>query len=401
MPFHHSPSGLTRAFRRFVLASLASLFLGSVTLQAAPRMISYQYPNCVSCHISPQGRGLLRPYGRGIDMDQSLSDADVTGALLGKILGGDYGDGNWGGNFGPVTADVISTTRYNHEFDTNKTDPAFAAVARMTVQFRARPELRVSTEVGYRDTPSRDVPLGPNLTSVGGDDFYLKKLAVEWRISSGSELVIGRDYLPLGLQIDDQTTYLLNLNRNGIYDYPLQMKYFQWTKKWLASAYVYAPTFDERLAASREWGGGFMYEYYLADNLAVGVQSIVGSSDQAERGRVGAYTRWGISRKWTLLASADYTRFWDVENATKTDGNQLTAFVQLFYHHTPWLVSGATLNYAHSDFFAVGDDIFSARYTLSARINRNLTIGVSATAGDTRRNLRSGQEGTVFASVKF
>jgi hypothetical protein len=243
--------------------------------------------------------------------------------------------------------------------------------------------------------------LGPNLTSVGGDEFYLKKLALEWRITSGSELVIGRDYLPLGLQIDDQTTYLLNLNRNGIYDYPLQVKYFQWTKKWLASAYAYAPTFDEDISESREWGGGFMYEYYPADNLAIGVQGIGGASDQADRGRVGAYTRWGISRKWTLLAEADYTRFWDVASPTRTDGNQLTAFVQLFYHHTPWLVSSVTANYAHSDFFKVGDDIFSARYTLSARINRNLTVGVTATAGDTRRNLRSGQEGTVFASIKF
>lgn len=369
-------------------------------------MISYDYPNCISCHFSPQGRGLLRPYGRGIDIDQSFSDADITGSLLAKVLGADFGDGNWGGNVGPVFADFISTSRWNHEFDTNKNDPAFAAVARATIQLLSRPELCISTEVGYRDSGTRDIPLGPNLTAVGGDDFYLKKLALEWRIagdgaSRGSELVIGRDYLPLGLQIDDQTTYLLHLNRNGIYDYPLQVKYLQWTRKWLASAYAYAPTFDERVSESREWGGGFMYEYYPANNLAIGVQGVTGYSDQADRGRIGAYTRWGISRKWTLLAEADYTRFWDVASPTQTAGNQLTTYIQLYYHHTKWLVSSATLNYAHSDFFTVGDDIFSARYTLSARINRNLTVGFSGTAGDTRRNLKSGQEGTVFASIKF
>ena len=34
---------------------------------ALPNMVRLGYPNCVSCHINPQGGGILNPYGKGID----------------------------------------------------------------------------------------------------------------------------------------------------------------------------------------------------------------------------------------------------------------------------------------------------------------------------------------------
>lgn len=368
-------------------------------------MISYNYPNCVSCHVSVQGRGLLKGYGRGIDIDQSYSDYDATGAALGYLIDSKYGDGNWDGYFGNVLADFVVTSRLNREVDTSKTDPTLTALYRQIIFMGAHKEFRINTELGYRDSGLKDLAIGPNLTAVGGETFFLKKLTLDWRIrgdgaSGGSEISIGRDYLPIGLQIDDATSYILNLNRNGIYDYPLQAKYFTWTKKWLASAYVYAPTFDEHVSDSREHGGGFMYEYYPVDDLALGVQSVTGFADQADRWRIGAYARWGISRKWTLLAEADYTRFWDLK-AAHSDGSQVTTYLQLFYHHTEWLVSSVTGNYAHSDLLKSGEDFVSGRYTLTARITRNLTLGFTFTAGDSRRDLATGQEGAVFASIKF
>jgi hypothetical protein len=41
-------------------------------INALPTMIRLGYPNCVSCHVSPQGGGLLNGYGRAIDQAQSL-----------------------------------------------------------------------------------------------------------------------------------------------------------------------------------------------------------------------------------------------------------------------------------------------------------------------------------------
>jgi hypothetical protein len=367
-------------------------------------MISYGYPNCVSCHVAVQGRGLLTAYGRGIDIAQSFSQVDVTAELLGKAFHGNFNSGNWDGSFGPVLADVAAVGRVNRDIENSKTDQTLSAVYRQIIFLGRAKQIRFNGEVGLRDTGLPDTQLSPNQIAVGGDRYFLKKLTVDWRISekadgSGSELSVGRDYLPLGLQIDDYTAFILSLNRDGIYDFPLQAKYFAWNSKSLGAAYAFAPTYEEP-TSSHEYGGGFMYERYPTNKLAIGVQGLVGFSDETDRARIGAYARWGISTKWALMAEVDYTHLWDGESAPR-DGEQVTAFLQLHYHHTEWLVSSLSGNYAYSDVLTAGDHLCSARYTLSARINRNLTIGTSFANGDILRNLKYGQEAFVFASVKF
>ena len=59
------------------------LLTGSIPAFALPTMIRLGYPNCVSCHLTPQGGGLLNEYGRGIDQAQSWR-------------GGEYKPGSWG-----------------------------------------------------------------------------------------------------------------------------------------------------------------------------------------------------------------------------------------------------------------------------------------------------------------
>ena len=386
------------------LVAIAAGLVPATECEAHPRMVSYDFPNCVSCHVSVQGRGLLNKYGRGIDMEQSLYDADFSARAMSQALGEKYAEGDWDGRFGHVLADVTTTSRFNYEFDTGKSDPTFSALFRQVIFLEKKNRFRVNYEIGLRDTGLRAAALGPNLTATGGDNFFLKKATLEWRISGGgakggSELVFGRDYLPLGLQLDDYSSYLLHLNRNGIFDYPLQLKYCKWGEKYLTSVYAYAPTFDER-GSRREWGGGLLYEYYPTPRLALGVQGLAGFSEQADRLRIGGYARWGITRKLSLLAEVDYTRFWDI-GGVKDDGDQTTAFLQLYYDHTAWLVSSLTGNYAYSELFTSGEEHFSWRYTLAARVNRNLTLGVTFAEGDIRRNLAHGEEGAIFANVKF
>ncbi len=233
--------------------------------------------------------------------------------------------------------------------------------------------------------------------------MFLKKALLEWRIeengSSGQELALGRDYLPLGLQIDDYTSFILHLNRNGIYDFPLQLKYFAWNEKSLTSTFLYAPSFDEP-AGHREYGGGFLHERYPANNLALGLHGLVGLGQESDRVRVGPYARWGLSNKWTLLAQSDYTRFRDA-GPPGHEGNQVTTYLQIFYHHYEWLVSSVTANYGYSDFLGSKNNLTSFRCTTAARLSRNLTVGITYSVGDILRDLEHAQELAVFSTIKF
>lgn len=189
------------------------------------------------------------------------------------------------------------------------------------------------------------------------------------------------------------------MNRAGVYDFPLQLKYFVWSEKSLASTYLYAPTFEEP-GRHREYGGGFLYERYPVTRLALGIQGQLGFAEESDRVRIGPYARWGITNKWALLAEADYTRFWEAGPATP-GGDQVTTYLQLFYHHSEWLVSSVTANSAYSDFSISKNDLTSFRYTAAARLNRNLTVGITYSVGDILRNLSHAQELDLFANVKF
>ena len=380
------------------------LILATTSAEATPRMISYGYPNCISCHVSVQGRGLLNGYGRGIEMAQSYSKKDFTAMLFARIGNQEDPSGNWDGRFGSVLLDFLATSRASHQFDTGTTDRIFAAVYRQVLFFGERDLFRINTEFGFQDSGLADSKLGPHRTAIGGDALFIKKMLIEWRINEngtagGQEVAFGRDYLPLGLHIDDYTTFLLHLNRNGIYDYPLQLKYFFWNEKSLASAFVYAPSFEEP-SDNREYGGGALYERYPTNNLALGVQTLAGFADESDRLRIGGYIRWGISNKWTLLSGTDYSALWQ-SGPSGEQGSQVTAYAQLYYHHYEWLVSSVTANYAFSDVFTSKDHLNSFRYTTSARLNRNLTVGITYSAGDILRDLGHAQELALFATIKF
>jgi hypothetical protein len=382
----------------------ALLLVETNVAHATPRMISYGYPNCISCHVSVQGRGLLNSYGRGIEVAQSYSKANLTAMLLGRRTNAANPTEDWDGRFGNVLLDFLISTRPTQRIDRDKTDPQLAALYRQVIFLGERDQIRINTEVGFLDSGLPDTRLGTNRIATGGGTVFLKKALLEWRIeengtTAGKEIAFGRDYLPLGIQIDDYTTFILTLNHTGIYDFPLQLKGFIWTEKSLASVFAYAPTFEES-SGDREYGGGFLYERYPANTLALGVQGLSGWNDEFDRLRIGPYARWGISNKWALLGQVDYSYFFDGASPERS-GNQFTTYLQLFYHHYEWLVSSATINYASTDFSLPKDNLTSFRYTIAARLNRNFTVVATYAIGDIQRDLDNAQELSIFATVKF
>ena len=139
---------------------LAGLLLAAPLATAAPRMISFEYPNCYSCHVAVQGRGLLNARGRGIDIEQSYSELDATAALLGALENPEFNDGSWDGNFGPVLADFVATGRYTHLLDGSKDDTTLAALYRQIIFFGSDKKVRINTELGFLHPAGKREDLG-------------------------------------------------------------------------------------------------------------------------------------------------------------------------------------------------------------------------------------------------
>src|SRR4051812_17218494 len=72
---------MTCCARAFGPLSLTLLFLAfSGSAAASPTMVRLGYARCSTCHLSPQGAGLLTDYGKGIDQAQSLKGGEYQAA---------------------------------------------------------------------------------------------------------------------------------------------------------------------------------------------------------------------------------------------------------------------------------------------------------------------------------
>src|SRR5882757_357807 len=109
----------------------AGCCLSSRTAFALPTMIRLGYPNCSSCHIAPQGGGLLNPYGRSIDQAQSMIGGEYAPweSRLGEALNLE----------GRITQDIRSVIQQQDVSTTGKPG---------TQVFRSRFIYRNATELG-------------------------------------------------------------------------------------------------------------------------------------------------------------------------------------------------------------------------------------------------------------
>src|SRR5262249_62115562 len=62
---------------RFVVSLCVLIGAQASVARASPTMIRLGYSDCASCHISPQGGGMLTTYGKGVDEAQSLRRQEV------------------------------------------------------------------------------------------------------------------------------------------------------------------------------------------------------------------------------------------------------------------------------------------------------------------------------------
>jgi hypothetical protein len=353
-----------------------ALVLASPVLErsafALPTMIRLGYTNCASCHIAPQGGGLLNNYGKGIDQAQSLqggeyvpSDNSVAKALR-------FG-GRMSQDLRVVGQETLSTT----------TGGPLLGVLRSRFMYRNATELgggwRVSAVVvgenvaAPRPGVAYDPPVKP--TTV-----YVTQALISYRPTKTLEFSVGKDQLPTGLNLPDLGTYMRARDQYGYYDAPTQVKAFIWGKRYHISPYLFGPGGNERTGFHETGGGGLAEVDVLGHGrTVVGVNALHGTSTRMDRTMVGPYARLGFGR-WGIFAEHDITdrNFNQVATGSKwVSFRQQASYAQFFFAVREWLVP--SLGFERLTVQApYAESLIGPRIELAARLSSNFTLGFTS-----------------------
>lgn len=332
----------------------AAFGVGSAS--ASPTMIRLGYAGCASCHVSPQGAGLLTTYGKGIDEAQSLRAREVvpSEAPPRRLL------------FDVRFVAASQATQMLAQ-STDVKASAVSAMLRSAVQLNA--QHRVSYSMGL-ETPllTRSTPGGAHAKVV------VPKALWEYRPKEGVEIAVGRDLLPTGIGLPDSQAFIRNGTEARDTKYPTQVKAFLWTERLQITPYLFGPGGDEPRAA-RHYGGGVVAGVDVWKHKAIlGMTTRVASGDAVNRHSVGAYARLGFGR-WGILAEHDLTsRGVITGTGVGADSRHLAGHTQVFFAPKEWLV--ASLAAEHLVIDGLTSPVHTYRLTpaVQTRLSDNLTL---------------------------
>jgi hypothetical protein len=241
---------------RIVSVALLAPLCSSAWLTASPAMIRLGYAGCQACHLSPQGRGLLTEYGKGID--------DTHSARRGVYL---TDEDRWRRLFHDVRllTQVSSEAREQPERVTSAAARLwYRNTTRLSHTFRVSGAVTVDVPARSQEvTTLQPLPTAPQV--------FVRQALVEVTPHKNVYVAIGRDTLPSGVEIADQATYMRSRNVQGLTDVPTQAKMFWSTASFQLAPYVFGPSGHEA-PGFRTGGVGVLAEkYLLGDRLAGGL----------------------------------------------------------------------------------------------------------------------------------
>lgn len=349
---------------------------------ALPNMVRLGYPNCVSCHVNPQGGGLLNVYGKGIDAAQSWRAGEYQPSTR-KWAEYLRAGGRIDQDLRVVTSEQLNTV----------TNGPWTGINRSRFFYRNVTQLgkgwRVSAIVGGEPEPivRRAKAYDPAVTPGG---VFVASAMLSYRPKEGVEFGVGRDQLPQGLIIVDQSTYIKARNRLGYYDVPTQAKAFFWGKRYLVAPFAFLPSYRE-LRPARESGGGLMAEVDLLGKgkTVVGVNGLRGSDHLGHRTMTGLYTRLGFG-PWGVLAEHDFTQ--RRLNQGPAFGQHAT-YLQPFKYWKEWLVTSVVVERL-SVARPYAEQLWAYKADVSMRLSPRVTVGLR---GGAQRDVRTGMWSPTFS----
>jgi hypothetical protein len=341
--------------KRFRLVSVLALLFASSPVHALPTMIRLGYNNCAACHITPQGGGLLTPYGKGIDTAQSLQRRDLTEPEQSRRSLYDV-------RF------VLGASRLASE-----QSPSSMTSSNVRMMLRNMVMMSAHTSVSYQAGLETAVAKKTG-TSSGTTDFVVSRALFEYRPKEGVAIQIGRDTLPTGLGLPDPQTFLRRQNDPLGTAYAVQAKAFFWSPRFEAAPYAFGPGFDENRDARQHGGGVLGGVNVWKQRAVVGMAARMSHSPAFDRNSVGAYARLGFGA-WGILGEHDVTSR-DARTSTLAPADYIVGFTQFFVAPREWFVTSLLVDDVVTS-GPGGKHQYRVAPTAQLRISDNVTVVLS------------------------
>jgi len=346
---------------RFIRIAVCLLGVGGAQASAAfasPTMVRLGYSDCATCHLSPQGGGMLTTYGKGVDEAQSLRRQEIhpVDTAAARLL---Y-------DFRFVTVSQLA--------DSLATDHR---VKSTTFRGQGRASWMMSAHNRFNTAFGLETPvLSTASTSTTAGNVVVYKALYEYRPKDNFELAIGRDEMPSGIGLPDPLAFIRNGNDAGDTAYPTQVKAFWSTHRLQLTPYAFGPGGDEP-AGLRQYGGGMLAGVDVWKQRAiVGVSSRRSEASTFHRNSVGAFARLGFG-KWGILAEHDFTSRITTDDTVEPPQSQyLAGHTQVFFVPVEWLVTSLAAEHLVVD-AARPTHVYRLTPGVQARISDNLTLIVN------------------------
>src|SRR3954447_1937555 len=358
-------------------AAIAALLLSAIagSAEATPNMIRLGYPTCASCHLSPQGGGLLTNYGKGIDAAQTLRPEELKSS---------------------ENPDSYRRLPYDMKFSLGvDRDPPSDSAYSFSSSIRAALAISHDQYVVYGlsvGSPS----LARTNGKAGAVSAKMSRLYWLYQPRPGVSFTVGRDDLPSGIG-SGGLAFARATTSPSVSSTPTQAKVFLWNKRWQVAAYGFGPDGNETAPRFEARGGGAVLGANVwKDRLVVGVTGRTSSADAYDRRNAGVFMRLGLTEHWGALVEHDVT-------ARTTDkGDHLThvsGHSEIFYVPFDWLQASI----AAEDVLTI-DGGHSYRFSPSASIRLNRNVGLSFSTRDVNtlsgRAIQRSRTYSVSVSVK-
>jgi hypothetical protein len=352
-------------------AAIAALLLSTIAASAAatPNMIRLGYPTCASCHLSPQGGGLLTDYGKGIDAAQTLRPEELQSS---------------------ENPAEYRRLPYDMKFSLGvDRDPPAAAGYSFSSSIRTA--LAISPDQYIVYGLSVGSPTLAQTKTSGAVSLRMSRLYWMYQPRSGVSLTIGRDDLPTGIG-SGGLSFARSTTSPDVSSTPTQAKVFLWNKRWQIATYAFGPDGNEAAPRFEARGGGAVVGANVwKDRLVIGATTRASYADAYDRKNAGLFMRLGLTEHWGALLEHDVT-------ARTTDKAEHLRHVaghsEIFFVPFDWLQTAI----AAEDLVTIRGG-HTYRFTPSAQVRLNKNVAVSFNTRDVYTGVASQRSRTYSVQV--